>query len=167
MIKRISRLFFGGEEETPMEQKTPKLGETVEDEWFLVSLPDAVCEVNIVEQPVELAFTSIYRCPSIPHVTEESKANLETNVRIPEPDVPVQKSRTPSRVICGSVHQAGPLAKVTQVARVQRAQAHSDRRHLGRSGIHRQNCIRQRSQRHTSRSHTTYLHQPGHRNLSH
>ncbi|XP_062318817.1 tumor protein p53-inducible nuclear protein 2 [Osmerus eperlanus] len=168
MLRRLSHLFFGREEESPKDQRTPMPGVIDEEGWLLVSHHEAVSGVNTVEdQAVELPSMSVYACQSIPHVTEEREPRLETDVRMSEPDLPVQRSSTTSRAVRGSVSQAWPLAKVTHIARVQRAQAHSERRHLGRSGIQRQNCVRQRSQRHCLRSHTANLHQPGHRNFSH
>ncbi|CAB1353518.1 unnamed protein product [Coregonus sp. 'balchen'] len=169
MFRRLTSLFFGRDEDIPTDQRTSNPAEMLEEGWLLINHQEAVNEVNpLEEQVVECANTSIYRCPSNPPVTEETEPISETGVRMSEPEVPVQRGATsPSRIIRGSVSMAGQLAKVTQVARVQRAQTLVDRRHLTRSCIQRQNCVRQRAQRHSSRTRTTYLQQPGHRNFSH
>ncbi|KAM9524350.1 uncharacterized protein ACWYII_043508 [Salvelinus alpinus] len=166
MFRRLTSLFFG-REDIPTDQRTSKPAEMLEEGWFLVNNQEAVNEVSLVEEPVvDCANTSIYRCPSNLTVTEESEPISETDVRMSEPELPVQRSASsPSRIIRESVSMAGQLAKVTQVARVQRAQTRGDRRHLTRSCIQRQNSVCLRTQRHSS--HTTYLQQPGHRNFSH
>ncbi|XP_071773572.1 tumor protein p53-inducible nuclear protein 2 [Centroberyx gerrardi] len=159
MLRTIARLLFGGEEETPEDVKS---GEVVEEDWLLVSHQEAINEVSSAEdQDAELADTR----PSNPAVHEDTDANLETAIRMLEREPSVQSSSTTSQVISSSsVSHAEALAKVTQVTRVQRAQAWVERHHLSRNAIQRQNCARQRSQHHT---HNTYLHQPGHRNPSH
>uniref|UniRef100_A0A673H2C0 Tumor protein p53 inducible nuclear protein 2 n=1 Tax=Sinocyclocheilus rhinocerous TaxID=307959 RepID=A0A673H2C0_9TELE len=65
------------------------------------------------------------------------------------------------------VSQAGALVKVTQVGRIQRAQARSSRHNLSRNCFQRQNHIRQRLPQHYSRIHRVILHQPSRRNFSH
>lgn len=72
----------------------------------------------------------------------------------------------PSRVTRGPTSQAGALAKVTQLARVQRSKARVERRHLTRNRMHRQNLSREKVApiRHARNS---FLHQPSHRNLCH
>ncbi|XP_071018272.1 tumor protein p53-inducible nuclear protein 2-like [Oncorhynchus clarkii lewisi] len=167
MFRRLTSLFFGRDEDIPTDQRTSKPAEMLEEGWFLVNHQEAINEVSSVEEPVvECANTSIYRCPSNLTVTGESEPISETDVSMSEPELPVQRSATsPSRIIRESVSMAGQLAKVTQVARVQRAQTRVDRRHLTRSCIQRQNSVCLRAQRHSSR--TTYLQQPGHRNFSH
>lgn len=87
--------------------------------------------------------------------------------RVPEPAAPPAGfAPTPTRVTRGPAAQAGALAKVTQLARVQRSKARVERRHLGRNRIHRQNLAREKvaPTRHTRNS---FLHQPAHRNLCH
>uniref|UniRef100_A0A8C7QB45 Uncharacterized protein n=1 Tax=Oncorhynchus mykiss TaxID=8022 RepID=A0A8C7QB45_ONCMY len=152
MFRRLTSLFFGRDDDISTDQRTSTPAEMLEEGGW-------------TEQVVECATTSIYRSPP---VTEETEPISETGVRMSEPVVPVQRSTTsPSRIIRGSVSMAGQLAKVSQVARVQRAQTRVDRHHLTRSCIQRQNCVRQRAQRHSPRTRTTYLQQPGHHNFSH
>uniref|UniRef100_A0A4W5N962 Tumor protein p53 inducible nuclear protein 2 n=1 Tax=Hucho hucho TaxID=62062 RepID=A0A4W5N962_9TELE len=166
MFRRLTSLFFGRDYDISTDQRTSNPAEMLEEGWLLINHQEAVNEVNpLEEQVVECANTSIYRCPP---VTEETEPISETGVRMSEPEVPVQRSATsPSWIIRGSVSMAGQLAKVSQVARVQRAQTRVDRHHLTRSCIQRQNCVRQRAQRHSPRTRTTYLQQPGHHNFSH
>ncbi|XP_064822711.1 tumor protein p53-inducible nuclear protein 2-like [Oncorhynchus masou masou] len=162
MFRRLTSLFFGRDDDISTDQRTSTPTEMLEEGWLLINHK----EVNpLEEQVVECATTSIYRSPP---VTEETEPISETGVRMSEPVVPVQRSTTsPSRIIRGSVSMAGQLAKVSQVARVQRAQTRVERHHLTRSCIQRQNCVRQRAQRHSPRTRTTYLQQPGHHNFSH
>lgn len=84
---------------------------------------------------------------------------------IEDPEVPVARGsgRVPQRF----ASQAGALVKVTQVGRIQRAQARANRHALGRNCIQRQNHVRQRLPQHCSRIHRVILHQPRHRNLKH
>ncbi|XP_045547772.1 uncharacterized protein tp53inp2a [Salmo salar] len=162
MFRRLTSLFFGRDDDISTDQRTPTPAEMLEEGWLLINHQ----EVNLLEeQVVECANTSIYRSPA---VTEETEPISETGVGMSEPEVPVQRSTTsPSRIIRRSVSIAGQLAKVSQVARIQRAQTRVDRHHLTRSCIQRQNCVRQRAQRHSPRTRTTYLQQPGHHNFSH
>ncbi|XP_070965259.1 tumor protein p53-inducible nuclear protein 2-like [Oncorhynchus clarkii lewisi] len=162
MFRRLTSLFLGRDEDISTDQRTSTPAEMLEEGWLLINHK----ELNpLEEQVVECATTSIYRSPP---VTEETEPISETGVRMSETVVPVQRSTTsPSRIIRGSVSMAGQLAKVSQVARVQRAQTRVDRHHLTRSCIQRQNCVRQRAQRHSPRTRTTYLQQPGHHNFSH
>ncbi|CAL8276634.1 unnamed protein product [Boreogadus saida] len=73
----------------------------------------------------------------------------------------------PTRASRGAAAQAGALAKVTQVARVQRGKARIERRHLGRNRIQRQNRVREQVPRHAAHARNTFLHQPGHRSVCH
>ncbi len=82
-----------------------------------------------------------------------------------EPEVPV--ARGSSRASQRLVSQAGALVKVSQVGRIQRAQARSNRHNLSRNCIQRQNYIRQRLPQHYSRLHRVILHQPSRHNFSH
>ncbi|KAM4612920.1 uncharacterized protein ACJ7VT_011136 [Polymixia lowei] len=165
MFTAITHWFFGGEDETPKDLKS---GEVVEEGWLLVSCQEAVNKVSSVEdQNAELANTAVHSCPSNPTVTEETDDNLETQRRVLESEPSVQTSTTTSRLLQSSVSQVGALAKVTQVGRVQKAQAWVDRHHLARSCIQRQNYVHQRTKCHSSHTHNTYLHQPGRRDFSH
>lgn len=84
---------------------------------------------------------------------------------IVEPEVPV--TRSTGRVSQRFASQAGALIKVTQVGRLQRAQARANRHSLGRNCVQRQNHVRQRLPQHSSRIRRVILHQPGHRSLKH
>lgn len=188
MFRMLTSLFWGGDDETTQDetpheesqkttpqrtsksgdesQRTSKFGDMDDTEWHLVNHHETAGEVSAGEETTgELAN---HKCSFIP-VTKEPEANiasdLGSDVRLPEPDVSVQRSRSPSRVILGS--STGALAKVTQVARVQRAQARCERRCLGRTSMQRQNCIRQRGQVHANRSVFPYLQQPGRRSNRH
>lgn len=73
----------------------------------------------------------------------------------------------PTRLVRGSGCQAVPLAKVTQVSRVQRAKTRVERRHLGRGHMQRQNRICQKTPRHVAHTRNSFLHQPCQRSLNH
>ncbi|XP_035513353.1 tumor protein p53-inducible nuclear protein 2 isoform X2 [Morone saxatilis] len=102
-------------------------------------------------------------------VGEESIMSLASSVsRVAEPAaVPATRSTMPTRVTRGAAAQAGALAKVTQVARVQRSKARIERRHLGRNRIQRQNLTREQVPRHAAHARNTFLHQPSKRNICH
>ncbi|XP_034028473.1 tumor protein p53-inducible nuclear protein 2 isoform X2 [Thalassophryne amazonica] len=102
-------------------------------------------------------------------VVEESMVSLSSSVsRVSEPTVvPVTRGSLPSRVSRGAAAQAGALAKVTQVARVQRSKARIERCHLGRNRIQRQNRTREQVPRHAAHARNTFLHQPSKRNFCH
>ncbi|XP_071332540.1 tumor protein p53-inducible nuclear protein 2 isoform X3 [Trachinotus anak] len=102
-------------------------------------------------------------------VGEESIVSLSSSVsRVAEPAAaPATHSTMPTRVSRGAAAQAGALAKVTQVARVQRSKARIERRHLGRNRIQRQNRTREQVPRHAAHTRNTYLHQPSKRNFCH
>ncbi|XP_043997137.1 tumor protein p53-inducible nuclear protein 2 isoform X2 [Gambusia affinis] len=102
-------------------------------------------------------------------VGEESIVSLASSAsRVTEPAAPpATRSTMPTRVNRGAAAQAGGLAKVTQVARVQRYKARMERRHLSRSHIQRQNRVREQVPRHASHARSTFLHQPSKRNFCH
>ncbi|XP_044207306.1 tumor protein p53-inducible nuclear protein 2 isoform X4 [Thunnus albacares] len=102
-------------------------------------------------------------------VGEESIVSLASSVsRVAEPAAaPATRSTMPTRVSRGAAAQAGALAKVTQVARVQRGKARIERRHLGRNRIQRQNRTREQVPRHAAHARNTFLHQPSKRNFCH
>ncbi|XP_005940302.1 tumor protein p53-inducible nuclear protein 2 isoform X3 [Haplochromis burtoni] len=101
-------------------------------------------------------------------VAEESMVSLGGSVRAAEPaSVPATHGTMPTRVSRGAAAQAGALAKVTQVARVQRSKARVERRHLGRNRIQRQNRTREQIPRHAAHTRNTFLHQPSKRNFCH
>lgn len=89
--------------------------------------------------------------------------------RVAEPaSAPAACSSMPTRASRGAAAQAGALAKVTQVGRVQRGKARIERRHLGRNRIQRQNRTReQQVPRHANHARNTFLHQPSMRNICH
>ncbi|XP_054601963.1 tumor protein p53-inducible nuclear protein 2 isoform X2 [Nothobranchius furzeri] len=101
-------------------------------------------------------------------VGEESLLSLASSVRGPEsPATPAAHSTMPTRVSRGAAAQADSLAKVTQVARVQRYKARMERRHLSRNHIQRQNRTREQVPRHAAHARNTFLHQPSKRNFCH
>ncbi|XP_047456336.1 tumor protein p53-inducible nuclear protein 2 isoform X3 [Mugil cephalus] len=102
-------------------------------------------------------------------VGEESIVSLAGSVsRAAEPAAaPAAHTTMPTRVSRGAAAQAGALAKVTQVARVQRSKARTERRHLGRNRIQRQNRTREQVPRHAAHARNTFLHQPSKRNFCH
>ncbi|XP_029012194.1 tumor protein p53-inducible nuclear protein 2 isoform X3 [Betta splendens] len=102
-------------------------------------------------------------------VGEESIVSLASSVsRVAElPAAPMSHSTMPTRVSRGAAAQAGALAKVTQVARVQRSKGRMERRQLGRNRIQRQNRTREQVPRHAAHARNTFLHQPSKRNICH
>ncbi|XP_076023339.1 uncharacterized protein tp53inp2b isoform X1 [Genypterus blacodes] len=88
--------------------------------------------------------------------------------RVAEPAAPpATRTSLPTRVSRGAAAQAGALAKVTQVARVQRSKARLERRNLSRNRIQRQNRTREQVPRHAGLARNTFLHQPSKRNVCH
>nr|XP_020463802.1 tumor protein p53-inducible nuclear protein 2 isoform X3 [Monopterus albus] len=102
-------------------------------------------------------------------VGEESIVSLASSMsRVSDPaTVPATHNIMPTRASHGAAAQAGALAKVTQVARVQRSKARIERRNLGRNRIQRQNRTREQVPRHAAHARNTFLHQPSKRNLCH
>ncbi|XP_077937909.1 uncharacterized protein tp53inp2b isoform X3 [Gasterosteus aculeatus] len=103
-------------------------------------------------------------------VGEEGLVSLASSMsRVAEPaSAPAACSSMPTRASRGAAAQAGALAKVTQVGRVQRGKARIERRHLGRNRIQRQNRTReQQVPRHANHARNTFLHQPSMRNICH
>ncbi|KAF3689503.1 hypothetical protein EXN66_Car005175 [Channa argus] len=151
MFKTLTRLLFGGQEETP---EVFKSGEEVDEGWLVVSHKEATSAEN---QDIQ---ADSKPSNSAPH--GDTVANRETNTKELAPEPEVQTSTTTSRAISGSSSQPKPLAKVTQSACIQKAKAWADRHHMSRNSIQRKNRIRQ-----GVHPHSFYLQQPGHRNLSH
>ncbi|XP_075882190.1 tumor protein p53-inducible nuclear protein 2 isoform X4 [Nelusetta ayraudi] len=180
MFQRLSNLLFGEVEEVAAELKGPNpcVTEADEEGWMIVNLPEGAAaeagplEDLLIEHPsmsVYVSSNALSSSSSLPPVvgSEEAAASLAGSVRVPEPAAPPAACATmPSRVTRGPAAQAGALAKVTQLARVQRSKARMERRHLGRNRMHRQNLTREKvaPTRHTRNS---FLHQPSHRNLCH
>ncbi|XP_036389337.1 tumor protein p53-inducible nuclear protein 2 isoform X2 [Megalops cyprinoides] len=172
MFQRLSSLFFGEVQDVSTELQGPKPSVTDADEegWLLVNLPEgATAETSPMEDLlIEHPSMSVYVSPSNLSIVEESAASLAASVSIgTDPATPAVQNATHRRVTRGTAAQAGALAKVTQVTRVQRAKARVDRRHLSRNRIQRQNWVRDRAPRHAAHARGTFLHQPCQRSYSH
>ncbi|XP_070767021.1 tumor protein p53-inducible nuclear protein 2 isoform X3 [Enoplosus armatus] len=177
MFQRLSNLLFGEVEEVAAELKGPNpcVTEADEEGWMLVNLPEgATAEASpmedlLIEHPSMSVYVSSNNLSMVSNsnlsvVGEESIVSLASSVsRVAEPAAaPATRSTMPTRVT-----QAGALAKVTQVARVQRSKARIERRHLGRNRIQRQNRTREQVPRHAAHARNTFLHQPSKRNICH
>ncbi|GAA6221796.1 tumor protein p53-inducible nuclear protein 2 [Lates japonicus] len=152
MFKTITRLFFGGEEESPEEIKS---GEVVEEGWLVVSHQ----ETNSAENQ-DAGLTDTQPLNSASH--GESVTNMEMDTSVLDPESTVQSSTTTSQAISGSFSQPKALSEATQLTYIQKAKALADRHLKSRNAIQRQNRVRQGVQHHSF-----HLQQPGHRNLSH
>ncbi|XP_029974280.1 tumor protein p53-inducible nuclear protein 2 isoform X4 [Salarias fasciatus] len=181
MFQRLSNLLFGEVEEVSADLKGPKpcVTEADEEGWMLVNLPEgATAEASPMEDLlIEHPSMSVYVSPNnlsmlsnsnLSAVGEESVVSLTSSVsRVAEPAAAVPAARGAARVSRGAAAQAGALAKVTQVARVQRSKARVERRHLARNRIQRQNRTREQVPRHAAHARNTFLHQPSKRNFCH
>ncbi|XP_060930295.1 tumor protein p53-inducible nuclear protein 2 isoform X3 [Limanda limanda] len=180
MFQRLSSLLFGEVEEVAAELKGPNpcVTEADEEGWMLVNLPEgATAEASPMEDLlIEHPSMSVYVSPN--NLSMVSNGNLSvvgeeslqasSMSRVTEPaGAPATRSTIPTRVSRGAAAQAGALAKVTQVARVQRGKARMERRHLGRNRIQRQNRTREQVPRHAAHARNTLLHQPSKRNVCH
>uniref|UniRef100_A0A9J7YHG3 Tumor protein p53-inducible nuclear protein 2 n=1 Tax=Cyprinus carpio carpio TaxID=630221 RepID=A0A9J7YHG3_CYPCA len=172
MFQRLTSLFFGSEEEVTPDLKGPKpcVSEADEEGWLLVSLHEgATAEASpmedlLIEHPSMSVYVSAGPLPAV----EESTTSLAGSVRMSESAAPVMtRSSMSTRVTRGAAAQAGALAKVTQVSRVQRAKARTERRHLARNRMQRQNRVREQVQRRATHTRNSFLHQPCQRNFSH
>ncbi|XP_050930399.1 tumor protein p53-inducible nuclear protein 2 [Lates calcarifer] len=152
MFKTITRLFFGGEEESPEEIKS---GEVVEEGWLVVSHQ----ETNSAENQ-DAGLTDTQPLNSASH--GESVTNMEVDTSVLDPESTVQSSTTTSQAISGSFSQPKALSEATQLTCIQKAKSLADRHLNSRNAIQRQNRVRQGVQHHSF-----HLQQPGHRNLSH
>ncbi|XP_034393093.1 tumor protein p53-inducible nuclear protein 2 isoform X1 [Cyclopterus lumpus] len=156
----------------------------MDESWFVTPPPcftaeGATAEASPMEDLlIEHPSMSVYVSPSsfsmvstvnLSVVGEESMVSLAGSVsRVAEPaSAPATRGTVPTRVSRGAAAQAGALAKVTQVARVQRGKARMERRHLGRNRIQRQNRTREQVPRHAGHARNTFLHQPSKRNICH
>lgn len=181
MFQRLSNLLFGEVEEVAAELKGPNpcVTEADEEGWMLVNLPEgATAEASpmedlLIEHPSMSVYVSSSNFSMVSNsnlsvVGEESIVSLASSVsRVAEPGAATATAihgTMPTRVTRGAAAQAGTLAKVTQVARVQRSKARIERRHLGRNRIQRQNRTREQVPRHAR---NTFLHQPSKRNICH
>ncbi|XP_033482075.1 tumor protein p53-inducible nuclear protein 2 [Epinephelus lanceolatus] len=158
MFQTITRLLFGGEEETPEDVKS---GEAVEEGWLVVTHQEAD---SAESQGAELTDTQ----PSNSVLHGDKVANMVTNISVSDPEPTGESSssssssNSSSRAVTGSVFQRKPLAEMTQLTCIQRAKAWADPHRMSRNTIQRQNRVRQGVQHHSF-----HLQQPGHRNLSH
>ncbi|XP_055366040.1 tumor protein p53-inducible nuclear protein 2 isoform X2 [Betta splendens] len=156
----------------------------MDESWFVTPPPcftaeGATAEASPMEDLlIEHPSMSVYVSPNnlsmvsngnLSVVGEESIVSLASSVsRVAElPAAPMSHSTMPTRVSRGAAAQAGALAKVTQVARVQRSKGRMERRQLGRNRIQRQNRTREQVPRHAAHARNTFLHQPSKRNICH
>ncbi|XP_072305898.1 tumor protein p53-inducible nuclear protein 2 isoform X3 [Eucyclogobius newberryi] len=181
MFQRLSNLLFGDVEEVAAEINGPNpcVTEADEEGWMIVNLPEgATTEASpmedlLIEHPsmsvyVSQNSTGIVSSSNLPVVREDSTASLVGSMsRVMESAFPATCTTLPTRVSRGAATQAGALAKVTQMARVQRSKARIERRRLGRNHIQRQNRTREQVPRHAAHVRNGFLHQPCKRNLCH
>uniref|UniRef100_A0A3B1IXF0 Tumor protein p53 inducible nuclear protein 2 n=1 Tax=Astyanax mexicanus TaxID=7994 RepID=A0A3B1IXF0_ASTMX len=174
MFQRLSNLLFGEVEEVSAELNGPKpcVTEADEEGWLLVNLPEgATAEASPMEDLlIEHPSMSVYVSPGNLSVVEQSTASLTSSVSRMSESVPppaVRTSMMSPRMARGAACQAVPLAKVTQVSRVQRAKARVERRHLGRNRVQRQNRVREQVPRHAANARKSFLHQPCQRSICH
>ncbi|TRY66511.1 hypothetical protein DNTS_015896 [Danionella cerebrum] len=161
MFQRLTNLFFGNMSESQeIIVPEPASPEPDEEGWLLVNAIDG-------EQSSEASEVQLKIISSISNteVSAASLVNESSSVEAEVPKVPIPRSS--SRVSQRMVSQAGVLFKVTQMGRIQRAQARANRRTLGRNSIQRQNHTRQHLPQHYSRMHRVILHQPGRCNACH
>ncbi|XP_072552909.1 tumor protein p53-inducible nuclear protein 2 isoform X2 [Salminus brasiliensis] len=174
MFQRLSNLLFGEVEDVSAELNGPKpcVTEADEEGWLLVNLPEgATAEASPMEDLlIEHPSMSVYVSPGNLSVVEQSAASLTSSVSRMSESVPppaVRSSMMPPRMARGAACQVVPLAKVTQVSRVQRAKARVERRHLGRNRVQRQNRVREQVPRHAANARKSFLHQPCQRSFCH
>ncbi|KAM9860368.1 uncharacterized protein ACBR49_018430 [Aulostomus maculatus] len=155
MFRTITRLLFGGEEESPDDQL--KSGEVLEEGWLVVSHQEAdSAELKTAEEPTQ---------PSYFALNAETVPKLDPDTRAVDPDIAgPSSSRTTnnSQTISALVSQPKALEEVTQVTCIQKAKFWTNRHYTSRNAIERQNRTRQ------GVVHPTFhLQQPGHRSISH
>ncbi|CAN9512489.1 unnamed protein product [Ophioblennius macclurei] len=163
MFKTISRLIFGGAEETP---EDVKCGEVVGEEgWHVVTHQEADSGEN---QDAPLAETQ----PSSPSLCGSISANIEADCTSEaEPEVQNSSSvgeggdnsdTSTSRVASGAFSQPKTQTEIERVMWIHRAKAWADRHYVSRNAIQRQNRVR-----HGVQAHSFQLQQPGNRSLGH
>ncbi|XP_070706949.1 tumor protein p53-inducible nuclear protein 2 [Pempheris klunzingeri] len=153
MFKTITRLLFGGEEETPEDVKS---GEVVEEGWLVVSHQEARSAEGLGAEPTDSQTPN-----SALHY--DAAANMETDVSVSnDPDPTVHSSSSSSSSNTGQAIAAAASQPKALVELNQRAKTWADRHHVTRNAIQRQNRVRQGVQHHSF-----HLQQPGHRNLCH
>ncbi|KAJ8257850.1 hypothetical protein GJAV_G00190410 [Gymnothorax javanicus] len=141
----------------------------MDESWFVTPPPcftaeGATAETSPMEDLlIEHPSMSVYVSPSNLSMVEESATSLSISVSmVTDPAPPSAQTTVPRRPARAS--QVGPLAKVTQLPRVQRAKARADRHLLSRSRIQRQNRVREQAPRHCR---GPFLHQPCQRSYRH
>ncbi|XP_051735381.1 tumor protein p53-inducible nuclear protein 2 isoform X1 [Ctenopharyngodon idella] len=148
---------------------------SMDESWFVTPPPcftaeGATAEASPMEDLlIEHPSMSVYVSPGPLPPVEESTTSLAGSIsRMSESAMPAMtRSSMTTRVTRGAAAQAGALAKVTQVSRVQRAKARTERRHLARNRIQRQNRVREQVQRRATHTRNSFLHQPCQRNICH
>ncbi|KAM9445141.1 tumor protein p53-inducible nuclear protein 2 isoform 3-T4 [Clarias gariepinus] len=165
MFQRLSNLLFGEVEQVSAELNGPKpcVTEADEEGWLLVSVPEGVpaeaspMEDLLIEHPSMSVYVSLSNLDQSTTNVADTASRMSESTPAPVPTRPVR----------GSACQAVPLAKVTQVGRVQRAKARAERRHLARGRLQRQNRVRQQIPRHVAHTRNSFLNQPCQRNFCH
>ncbi|KAG9332594.1 hypothetical protein JZ751_014692 [Albula glossodonta] len=146
----------------------------MDESWFVTPPPcftaeGATAETSPMEDLlIEHPSMSVYVSPSNLSMVEESVASLAVSVSmVTDPVSPAMQTSPPRRVTRGAAAQVGPLAKMTQMPRVQRAKARSERRLLSRNRVQRQNRVREQAPRHVTHARGSFLHQPCQRSYHH
>ncbi|XP_047439171.1 tumor protein p53-inducible nuclear protein 2 [Mugil cephalus] len=152
MFRTITRLLFGGEEETPEDVKS---GEAVEEGWLVVNHQEADSA-----ESKDALLTDAHPSNSALHGNTAASVEIVSTVDAEDRDQSSSSSTTSSQVI--SFPQPKAVAEIAQLACVQKAKAWADRQHVSRNAIQRQNRVHQGVQHHSFN-----LQQPGHRSLNH
>ncbi|XP_076133210.1 uncharacterized protein tp53inp2b isoform X2 [Alosa pseudoharengus] len=148
----------------------------MDESWFVTPPPcftaeGAAAEASPMEDLlIEHPSMSVYVSPGNLSMVDESSASLAGSVRMAESAsaaLPAPRTNLPPRVTRGAAAQAGALAKVSQVSRVQRSKARVERRQLARNRVQRQNRTREQLPRHAAHARKSFLHQPCQRNICH
>ncbi|KAK5872964.1 hypothetical protein PBY51_013616 [Eleginops maclovinus] len=151
MFRTITRLFFGGEEDTTEDVKS---GEVVEEGWLVVNHQEESSSENQVTEPTDTQ-------PSNSALHEDTAANMESVISVLDPELAVESSSSSSSLaVTASVPHLKDLLEVTQLPCNKKTWV--DPHHMSRNAIQRQNRVR------TGVQHQAFhLQQPTHRNLSH
>ncbi|KAL3059163.1 hypothetical protein OYC64_011145 [Pagothenia borchgrevinki] len=149
MFKTITRLFFGGEEETPEDVKS---GEVVEEGWLVVNHQEPSSSENEVTEPADTQ-------PSNSALHEDIAVNMESDISVLDPELAVQSSSS-SLAVTAPLPHPKDLLEETQLSCNKKTWV--DPHHMSRNAIQRQNRVRTGVQHHAF-----HLQQPAHRNLSH
>lgn len=177
MFQALTNLFWGEVEDVAAEVNGPNplVTEADEEGWMMVNIPEgATAETSPMEDLlIEHTSMSVYVSPSntslsilsnshLSTVAEETASLVNSVSRVTE-----QVALPASRVTRGAAAQVGPLAKVTQVARIQRGKGRAERRMLGRNALRRQNRTMEAGSRHGGHARHNHLHQPIQRKVCH